>query len=313
MNFYGLVNEIKEEHKSGIYGKKSPNKEDLSSIIDTVGVILDLPVFKLLELFEPFRLCKMILKGCNQIKLQKEIDTDYKKLIFPNNLLMNSYDIEDELSYGLFDGCSSVDKAVIFKKIMMSSGGSNLIVLEKKNMPPNLKHYGGEKGKFNEGIYISHPKDPNLLLPLANFNHLIQSLIIEETIRAFEALGAKKITIEDVTSIDANSSYKEVRGSVNASFNSKKEILRIKEYGKGTFNEKRALKDKLFIHDIPAVMSTIEARISGNQIIEEFQDNINLGIGMDTSVLDLFQANMKFKYNRQWHFRVEFYDKNGIN
>ncbi len=59
-------------------------------------------------------------------------------------------------------------------------------------------------------------------------------------------------------------------------------------------------------------MTTVESRIKGNQTLEKFVENVNLSIGFDISVLNLFQANSKFEYSRKWSFEVEFYDKNEI-
>ena len=67
------------------------------------------------------------------------------------------------------------------------------------------------------------------------------------------------------------------------------------------------------IFDIPAVRSTIEARIEGNQTSEKFIEDINLSVGLDVNVLELFKANSNFNYQRRWSFDVEFYDKSELN
>jgi hypothetical protein len=59
-------------------------------------------------------------------------------------------------------------------------------------------------------------------------------------------------------------------------------------------------------------MTTIEGRIEGNQTEEKFKETINLSIGLDTNVLDLFKGGLNYNYIREWSFEVEFYDKNEI-
>ena len=59
-------------------------------------------------------------------------------------------------------------------------------------------------------------------------------------------------------------------------------------------------------------MTTIQGRIDGNQLTEEFSEKINLSVGLDIGVLDLFSGNVGFNYNRTWRFAIEFYDKNEI-
>lgn len=148
------------------------------------------------------------------------------------------------------------------------------------------------------------------MIPLNNANEVIKSFILEEIIQSFEALGAKKILIEDHTDIALNSKANKSGVKADASYGSKNQVLRRKEFGKGIFDPDRALEGKLFIYDFPNIKSIIEARIHGNQLVEEFSENINLNAGLDMRVLDIFQANVGFNYNRKWRFLVEFYDKN---
>jgi len=59
-------------------------------------------------------------------------------------------------------------------------------------------------------------------------------------------------------------------------------------------------------------MSVIEARKNGNQLLEEFREKMNLNAGMDINVLNLFSSNISFNYQREWYFRVEFFDKSEL-
>ncbi len=323
MKYYGIVNSIKKEHKSGIYGRKKPDKEELEDIIkNSLNFDWKESLLVLSSVISPhIRVATLIYWGAQQIqkinkknpiKLAAEIESKNKILIIPSDLINKDYRLDSDISYGLLDDFTSKEKANAFKTIMTSKGGSSLNIIERNDLPSDLKHFGGENGKFSEGLYIGHPKNGNLLIPLREFRHLVQTLILEETIRAYEALGAKKILIEDITEIGGAAGGKVKNVELNSEANYSKEILRIKEYGTGTFDVERAINEKLFLHDIPAVMSTIDARINGNQTIDEFTETINLSIGLDTNVLDLFKENNSFTYHRKWHFKVEFYDKNEI-
>lgn len=323
MKYYAIVNKIKDEHKTGIYGRNKLKDSELKDLKNQLkrdkildGIILvafysnpliGLPVMAVNKIVQ--KLTKK--KRVDKITLQKRIKSENKTIIIPNSGLMNIYELENEYSYGLLDELSSNNKS--FETLMKSKGGATLHILEKEDMPNSLFHFGGELGKFNEGIYIAHPKDESMLIPLNNSNSLIQSLILEETIRAYEALGAKSIKIHDLTSINAGIGGKKEKVEVNAKGNYEKEILREKTFGKGIFDPERAKRDKLLIFDIPAVKSTIEARIDGNQITEKFTENINLSVGLDVNVLELFKANSNFSYQRKWSFDVEFYDKNELS
>lgn len=315
MKYYAIVNRIKEEHKSGIYGRKMLNASEIKELKTQFAkdLITDVALYTIPIIGIPSIIGKKIFeaykkKGSNnKIAFQKAIITDNKRIIIPDAGLENDYKLDDEFSYGLFDELSSKDKS--FEILMKSKGGSTLHILERDDLPKGLYHFSGELGRFSEGIYIPHPKDDSLLIPINNSNSLIQSLILEETIRAYEALGAKSIKIHDLTSSKGGAGGKKGFFEAKAKVEYQHEILREKTFGRGTFDPERAKKDKLLIHDIPAIRSTIEARIDGNQLTEKFTEDVNLSVGLDVNVLELFKANSNFNYQRKWSFDVEFYDK----
>ncbi|MBT0810486.1 hypothetical protein KIH41_04260 [Litoribacter ruber] len=269
------------------------------------GLVLSPPYLLLFELAKT-ALFKPKLKI---YKLSEPKESERNQIIFSNSWITDSYDITHlkEVFHGLFD--DKLLKANAFANIMKSDGGSKLIIIERDSIPPHLKHYGGESASFSTGIYGTHPKNNDILIPLNNSSELIKSMILEETISAYEALGAKKIIISDITSVDGKGggNHKGIKAEVNGE--SKKSELRKKKFGKGVFDPERALKDKFFIHDIPAIRTTLESRIHGNQTEEYFEESISLNVGLDVSVLSTFEGNLNFNYNRVWSFDVEFYDK----
>jgi hypothetical protein len=312
--FYGIVESIKDKHKSGVYGRKPLSKDKLLQLFNqnlfpksiSDAFIHAIPALSLLKMFKSFNASKII-------ELQTPIDdNNCKQIIIPNEALESNYSISgsDELFYGLFNNFTFPE--VAFKTLMNSSGGSDLIIIERSYANKNFKHYGGSTGIFNTGLYTIHPKKNDILLPLANINELIKSFILEESIRAFEALGAKKITIEDITDINVGvgGSYEGINANVKTS--NSKDILRVKEFGKGTFDPKRAL-NSLFLADFPNIMTVIDSRINGNQTLEQVKETINLSANIDVNVIGLYAINTNFNYKRTWAFSVEFYDKNELN
>jgi len=315
--FWGIVDEIKDKHKSGIYGQKQLSKKETDQLIDYLNKYkkpLDfidfIPIYKEYKQFKQlYNYIREYFK-INKIEFVAPIETNNGKMIFiPYESLDNNYSIigNEELFYGLFNNFNSPNKA--FKTIINSQGGSDLIIAEKKYIKSIFKHYGGETGIFNTGLYTCHPKSTNILIPLENANELIKSFILEEALRAFEALGAKKITIEDVTdtNLSVEGNYESVKASGSCSSN--KITLRTKEFGKGTFDPQRALNNALFLPDFPNVMTIIESRKHGNQILEEVTETINLNSNIDVNVIGLYGINSNFKYKRTWTFRVEFFNK----
>jgi hypothetical protein len=337
MKYIGIVNEIKDNHKSGFYGKKPLTDKEIKDKINETSEnfkwldLLPLPISLLglitQSLFMDYKLKKIIKKrkenftkpttdfntkitksnNSESIELQKQIESNNKLLIFTKNSFDNNYSVNNsEYLYGLFEEFPNPNLA--FERILKSKGGSELNIMQRKDIPSNLKHIN--KGHFNEGIYIIHPKINNIMIPLNNSNKLIESLILEETIRAYEALGAKKVIINDITKKEFNANVNSPKGGGGISANYKSELLREKIFGKGTFCPERALENKFFIQDIPSIMTTIEGRIKGNQIAEKFRETINLSVGLDANVLNLYKGSANYNSLREWSFEVEFFDKN---
>jgi len=323
MNFYGIVTNIKEEQVSGIYGRTIMKKNVLGDLESkNIFVASSKGISKNLSFVAASAVLSLAIAGSRYyeklkkddsneeypIKLQKPINAENKILVIPNELLLDNYKLDDDFSYGLLDGVG----AGAFRKLMRSQGGSDLTIMERRNLPSNFKHIGGSQGTFSEGLYAPHPKDENILIPLKDFTTLIQSLTLEETIRAYEALGAKKIIIEDVTNlnVEIGGNKNAVKASGKSSLS--KEILREKHFGKGSFDVKRAEENKLFIADIPAITTVIEARKEGNIIREKFTEHINLNIGVDIGVAKLFSGGINVSHSRKWAFEVEFWDKNEL-
>jgi len=313
MIYYGIVDNIKPEHKTGVYGKVPIGKREANSLLKDFALETFVHQFSFKRFSDPFWIkhFKSFLSKTQKIALVNQISSSQRQLIFDSRTFKNNYALDktDNLLYGLFDDIPNGEE--VFEKILKSKGGSSFIIIERDSISNN-RHFAGESEKLHSGLYCSHPKDEKKLIPLIDSNQLISSLILEETIRAYEALGAKSILIQDITEVASKAGGKKngITGEVKGEYN--KVVLRKKAFGKGTFDPGRALNDNLFIHDIPAVITTIQGRINGNQTIESFCEEINLSIGLDIGVLDVISANANFEYKRKWQFDIEFYDKNEV-
>lgn len=324
MIYYGIVDKLKPEHKNGVYGRRKMKKDE-SLYLQNLLLINKLggnPLVSLLIFSNPFTIVgskiyslykeKQDARGIITLQHSSENKEETRAIVIPHNTLNDYYDIEKnkDLFYGLFDNFLLKNKA--FEKLMKSKGGSDLIIIERNSMPKQLKHYGGKNGTFHNGLYCTHPKDENQLIPLENSNELLKNIILEETLSAYQNLGAKKIIIEDKTNIESKLSAAKMQNKAEFSLSYEKEILREKQFGKGTFDPIKALENKLFIHDFPNIKTTLEGRINGNQTLERFTENVNLNAGLDVDLLSLYTGNANFEYSRKWYFEVEFYDKKEI-
>jgi len=326
MNYFGLVDKISVD--SGIYGRKESIKDlqddkslrntaiatGVAGVLGIVAAVFSGPIGWI-----SFGIGTVLggvgatvigaRKNSPIIKLTENKESDKKVIWIPNKSLANNYNIEnEEILYGLF----KTEKQ--FKNIMQTQGGhSNLFIIERDVLPENIIHYGGSNGIYNYGLYCEHPKNKNIILPLDNYKDLVKTRILEETIRLYTSLGAREILIEDVTEYDLKNDTKVYKkADVNANINQKVEILRQKEFGTYIFDPEHAFDEIYYIPDYDSIMSVAKARITGNQIKEEFTENIHLSMGVDIDVLNIFDNKTNFKYDRKWHFKVIFYDKNNI-
>jgi hypothetical protein len=334
MTFYYLVDSLNERVKPGIYGRRLPTDAENQSF--TFGDILS--VFDLSEglskgynMKNPWNLLRgpLFPVVTELVKNSKTLFERYRKttsvkplfltahleekvVIIPKSLLDNDYRIEgsEAVLHGAF---IEFDKKAedAFETILDCQVDSNLVITEKSAI--NKKHFGGSNGQFQKGLYFEHPKDREILLPVNNSSELLQSLILEEIVQTYEALGAKRIEIIDEVDFTGEQNVsgivEGVKVGVTASQSQRKKVLRKKEYGRGVFDPTRAMNGKKFIHDLPNIMTTVEGRIHGNQTLDSFTEVIDLSGGLNLNVAALYTADVKLNLKRKWYFEVEFYDK----
>lgn len=242
-------------------------------------------------------------------KFQKleNFESEQDGILITRKSLKGIFDINDkELVFGKLT-------PKVLRSIFQQQPDSTITIRPIDKIPEFLKHFSGSDGKFNEGLWVSHPKHKNTLLPLRNLTEKVKQLILEETIRAYEALGAKRILIEDITSLSQSSKSRIQAVSTSNNYSRDQFTQREKEYGPGVFDPERAKKDKLFIWDIPAVKTTIDARIYGNQTLEKFTEKIKLNIGIEVETLKaLNSVSANMTVEQEWRFLVEFYPKEQI-
>jgi hypothetical protein len=200
MRYYGVVEKIKKEHKPGIYGRRKYTETEIKEIQSTQNSFMYSTAHAIIS---PITYLATVAlgsffykKATKELTLQHE-DKHGKCLIFDSLLFENDYNIANnsDLFYGLFDKYTL--KNSVFEALLKSKGGSQLVIIAREDLP-SFMHYGGKSAKFNTGIYCTHPKRDDILLPIENSIGLLKNMILEETLRAYEALGAKKIIIHDL-------------------------------------------------------------------------------------------------------------------
>lgn len=339
MEYYVIVDKIKKEHESGIYGRKTLSKEELKELnkkllalgVETLGATVS-------GIFFPFGMVRgltMFARGAYEflsnknnykpITLQYPIQEENKILIIDSKLLLDNYEIDEEYLYGeLYNLQNKPSEKLkkllginnILKKMLQVGQNSKFIILERDNLASKFIHPSGNKNaKFDYGIYISHPKNNKILLPLYNYSNKLEELIREEIINIYRKLGAKKIIIKEILDVDGNSStkLKKQNSKLDLDLNISKKLMKEVTFGKSPLNLENIKEDMLLTHDFESVCTVVNSRIGNGNMIsytdtQEF--DINLGISID--ILELFEMTNNVSYRKKWYFNVEFYDKNDL-
>lgn len=322
MKYYLLVDKINPEYKRGNYGRTLPPKKEKSIEINSffdrlgyndrnnqktgfwnIGSVTD----------DIFYMAKKGVKTYNNVFDTKPLEyissSSENSIIIENGNLAERYYIgnDKDLFSGFFETFANSTDA--FETLMKSDGGSMLIINEKEAI--DKKHFLG--GILSSGLYFEHPKNATLLIPIANSAETLKSLILQEIIDTYEALGAKKIEIYDLVSIKSDLGvsgiFKKVKFKAEAEGSYKNSLVIKREFADGTFDSSRALENKYFIHNLPHVMSTVNGRIHGRQISDNYKQSIDLSGGINIDVLDIFGIKGSTNYEKTWNFFVEFHEK----
>ncbi|WP_439879772.1 hypothetical protein ACSX1A_11365 [Pontibacter sp. MBLB2868] len=233
---------------------------------------------------------------------------------FNNASTKGNYSLEPKSLFSPIIDCVPNFSTDVLKKLMQSGGGSELIIVERNNVPKSF-HLSGEFGVFDTGLYITHPKLSNKLIPLKNSVELIKDIILEEMITILTFLGAKRIVIKEAIGKKINTSFGFKGGTVGSSSDSNMETLRIKEFGESPIDLARARKAVLFTADLPKFKTIFQAREHSNQTLEVFEETVDFSANIDVSVIKAINpASISGSINLKkfWRMEIEFYDKNKL-
>jgi hypothetical protein len=316
MRYYGIVNQLRQ--KPGLYGRRPPKSEqEVQTVMRSsaqatwAGTAFGAGLLYVLSNFPLFAAIAVVagwfLRRRRPLRLILQLNGDSLCLL-SDKLLDGDYSLSAEDKSALHNLISDTER---FKAIMTSEGGSELYLLERSQVHEmGLKHHGGVGAQFSPGLYCEHPKDNTVLLPLETAGEILQSEILGEMVDVFEALGATRITIEDITEFSARASGGDGRVAAGASVGVTTKLLRESRYAPNkAVDVTRALNNKRHVRDLRNVMSIVEARTYGNQTYQRFEETVSVNCGLDVSVLGIFGANAKAKFKRQWSFEVEFQSK----
>lgn len=214
----------------------------------------------------------------------------------------------DPLFYGLFRS-----RRELRRSFSAEGGNVDLWILPISVAQDRFRHHGGVDGTFSLGLYLPHPKDPDVLVPAREFSQILRDQVLQDWVRAFEALGASKTVICDTTTARASTtvgtrpSGADVAAELKAQYGA--EVVRESSYGPGTFDCVRACEGKRWIDDFAAIQSIVEGRVKGRQLSYRERVRIDLSFGLDIKALGTWEGMLDGGYTRTYELAVEFHPK----
>ncbi|MGE0324088.1 MAG: hypothetical protein AB7S68_17370 [Polyangiaceae bacterium] len=322
MRFYGIVNQLRQD--AGVYGRAVPDeaagavakaiegaawKADAASALAAIA-ITPTPALTVAALGG---LAARIFQRTKRpfAKLQAFDSEEHPAMmIIPDRYLDGDYSLSEEdgkVLHGLISDRGQ------FKRLMSAEGGSELFIMERTEIAAlGLKHFGGDLASFSPGLYCEHPKDTSVLLPLGSADQVLESEILEEIMSVFEALGATRITIEELTeyrgAVDVQEPDVKVRSNASAS----RRVLREKRFEPLGIDLERADNLRKHVHDLRDVAGIIEARRHGNEVYEHCEQLVEINCGLTVDVLGAFSTAAESSYRRRWSLEVEFISKSAV-
>ncbi len=321
----GIVSQL--HHPSGIYGHGDPLDSDVraritdiaaaqaaSTLSSLLGAVAPVSGGAIVEIIGVLGRALVNSKKIKRVADLPEFDPGMSTLapsggiLIPSALLALGLRVHaDPVLYGLFNSSSQV------RRTFFAEGGNvDLLILPHDVAAKHFRHHGGTTGLFSRGLYVPHPKDPQTLVPARTAAQTLRDEMLQDWVRAFEALGAKTIVICDTTVARAEGKLQStgtasLAAELKAQFG--KAVVRESTYDQGTYEPGRALLNKKWLGDFPTIGAIIEGRQNGRQLTYREQVRIDASFGIDTKALRAWGASIKGGYNRSFELAVEFYPR----
>lgn len=233
-------------------------------------------------------------------KEKNNLDLFENAIIIPNKFVDNSSNIFNDI---IFDGVFK--NSLQFKEIFPSNRISELIVLTKKEAKRIFT--------FSENISLGLNKSNdanNELYPISNFSQKKWENLTLRIRRVFSMLGAKRISIVDVTDTsietDINIKAKATKCGFGVEFSHSFNIS--EEISECYYDKEKANELLNSLKEYPQFHETAIQIINGIKRNHfEFEERINLNFDLGLDTLAVFQGCMKGGYSRQFKVTLDFF------
>lgn len=230
-------------------------------------------------------------------------------IVVPATLLQSGRSAHrDPAFYGLFPSARELSR------IFAAEGGNvDLWILPASDAQQRFRHCGGPSGRLAPGLYLPHPHDAETLVPAREYSSVLRDQVLQDWVRAFEALGAANIIVCDTTELRASAGAASAAHGASVVAELKAQygnaVVRESSYAPGTFDVSRAIEGKRWIADFAAIQTIIEGRVHGRQLGYRESVTLDISFGLDVSVLEAWGTTIKGGYKRKIELAIEFHPK----
>jgi len=223
-------------------------------------------------------------------------------------------DVYSDHSNKVFHGLFKSEK--MLKASMDAFGGNGYIqIVSQETANKFLKRAGGST--FAPGLYIPHPKNPDLLLPIDGYNDEIKAEIKAEIHEILALLKARSVIFAQKISheITATAQGAGPIGSYKAKIEAKYGESNTSEmkFSKPSFQPHEALKGRLWLGDNREIKSLVDNLIKTHPESYEFHSKIDIALEGALDILNIAfhsknKGSVRHDGKLEFTFRADFFE-----
>jgi len=206
-----------------------------------------------------------------------------------------------------------------FTQFFEENGCERLHLFDLDRAQEHFTMHGG--GEIEENVYVLHPKDGSVLVPIATYHENLLAELDQEFVVALGKLGAKSLTIETVAgmtcSLGADTKIsKKMKKKKPASGSARYEKGEKKEtkvrWGSPTYDPDHAMDGCCLVQDKIGRKTLLQLRKTSDVVTYEKNYSIDTTFGVGVEVVQLIDASFKWEGKTQYKLVGEFFSKKEI-
>jgi len=206
-----------------------------------------------------------------------------------------------------------------FTQFFEENGCERLHLFDLDRAQEHFTMHGG--GTIEENVYVLHPKDGSVLVPIATYHENLLAELDQEFVVALGKLGAESLTIETVAGMTCSlgadtriskkmKKKKPASGSARYEKGEKKETK--VRWGSPTYDPDHAMDGCCLVQDKIGRKTLLQLRKTSDVVTYEKNYSIDTTFGVGVEVVRLIDASFKWEGKTQYKLVGKFFSKKEI-